>query len=491
MELTDLIQALQQVEAAKAGRPQSVYKHNSPTGTPSTPYYTGPGGLFGVSGGLPDRDVLSTRVQPRGLLSALPWKGSVYMNPLFAYLTGFRAEGGTQKTTVCSDAPTPGSGKSCYQTAQFGRYEYETRELEVNRVGQRTDRSEMWDLRFVNDPLGEALGLSMFTGTADALLNGREMLARIVEVGVAYQNKLVRQIYSGNPANSAAGGGYKEFPGLDILIGTNKVDALTGTDCPSLDSLIRNANYTGITTPATFDIVNEVTNIARNLKWNAERMGYEPATWVITMRSGLFYELTKLWPCSYLTLGCVFRTTDGTVITNVSPADAIAMRDAMRQGRYLLIDGEQWPVILDDGIVEESSADTNQIATTCFASDIYFIPMTVKGGFPVTYMEYFDYGGGTTQAVADGNYTGEFWTDGGKFLWVRKPQLNWCVQLQSKIEPRLIFRAPYLAARLTNVEYCPLIHTRDSLPEDDYFANGGVSTPRAAPSYYSDWNLPA
>lgn len=463
------------------------YKHTTPTGTPSTPYYTGPSGLFGVYE-VPERDVFSTRVQAQGMISVVPWRPSNAMNPLFPYLTGFQDAAGTNPSTECGTAKTPGAGKSCYQTAQFGLYQYDTREMTINRQGQHIS-NETFDMRLVNDPLGRELASSLFGNLppADALVNGQEMLARMIEVGERYQLDLMRQFYTGNPANSL-GTGYLEFPGADILIGTTKVDAKTNTDCPSLDSLIRNANYANITSLSTFDVVKEVTYIARILKDNAERMGYLPATWAISMRRGLFYELTALWPCSYWTYGCQFRATDGTVVQNVSSEAQITFRDQMRAGRYLLIDGEQWPVVLDDGIVEESSADTNQISTTCFASDVYFHPMTVLGSQAVTYIEYYNYNNGPIQAAQQGHYINDFWTDGGKFMWVKKPPVRWCVQLGSKIQPRLIYKAPFLAARLQNVQYCPLIHERDANNADDYFVNGGVSTPRAAPSYYSDWN---
>lgn len=494
-----LIQALQILEAQNVTTPQAVYKHTTPSGTPSLPYYTGPGGLFGVSQ-LPEREVLSTRVQAQGLVGYLPWRGTRKMFPLFPYLTGFRATTGSNPSGVCDDGKTAGPGKSAYQTAQFGRYTFMTREMEINRAGQQIDRGENFDYILVNDPLRDAdiinalANSGLFRGLppADSLVNGREMLARMIEVGVAFQNQLVAQLWTGNPANNAAAGGYKEFPGLEILIGTNKVDALTNTDVPALDSIVRNFNYAKVTNlTSSGDIVNEVTYIARILKSNASRMGYNPVKWVIAMRESLFYELTKVWPCSYLTYSCAFRTSDGTVIQNVSAADQVAMRDTMRNGRYLLIDGEKWDVVFDDGIVEESSAQTSSISATCFASDIYFIPLTVKGNFAVTYMEYLDYAGpaGALQAASDGHYINDFWSDGGVYLWHAKPPKNWCVQLIAKMEPRLIFRAPFLAARLNNVQYCPLMHERDPFPDGNYFANGGVSTPRAAPSYYSDWNL--
>lgn len=467
---------------------QQRQKHDTPTGTPSTPYYHGPGGLFGVAG--IERDVFSTRLQPRGLASQLPAAGTNMMSPLFAYITGFQDVSGSNPTGVCDDPQIAGSAKNCLQTAQFGRYSFMTRELELNRVGQQVDRGEFLDLRIVNDPLFQAMG-----GVVDPSVPGntnlnREVLMRFVELGVTFQNKMIRQVYSGNPANNTSGDGYREFPGLDILIGTNKVDALTGQDCPSLDSLIHNFNFGRVDSNAN-TIINVLAYYMRNLRSKAEKQGMNPVQWALVMREGLFYELTAIWPCSYLTYRCTFRTTDGTLKEVVDARDAVEFRDAMRQGQYLLIDGMQYPVILDDGIDEDTNTESASVTSGCFASDIYVVPLTVMGGIAVTHWQYLDYQQGAMVGAADGRLAGSyFWTDGGRFLWHAKPPLNWCVQWLAKLEPRLILRTPWLAARIQNVMYCPLIHEAESLPTDPYFVDGGV-TSRTARALYSDWNLQA
>lgn len=468
---------------------QSIYKHTTPSGTPATPYLHGPGGLFGVSG--LEQDVFHSRIQPRGLLSVLPMRPSRTTNPLFAYITGFLGESGSNPTGPCDDGPTAGALKNCIQTAQFGRYTYTTRELEVNRVGQQTDRGEFFDLRVINDPLAAQMATwfgGMLSGQ-NQILAGQEMLARMIELGVAFQNKLVRQVYIGNPANnSATPGGYAEFPGLDILIGVNKVDALTDADCDALNSDIKDFNY-GLIGNASPDIVEFVTYLYRYLQRNAEGMNFGETRWVLTMRRDLFFELTAVWPCSYLTYRCSFRVSDGTQVNNVSAADQVAMRDAMRTGNYLLINGEQVPVVLDDGILEETEGDVAAINQGEYASDIYFIPMTVRGGMQVTYLEHLDYTMALQDVRSNARYQTDFWSDGGAFLHHRKPPTNWCAQVLSKIEPRIILRTPQLAGRITNVRYRPMQHTRDALPTDPYFVDGGQSTARPGPSLWSDWNL--
>lgn len=471
------VEALMARMAEKQG-----FKHTTPSGTPTTNYMHGPGGIFGVSG--LERDLISTRVHPQGLVGILNALGSIRMNPLYPYLTGFQANTGDQPTTACADCETAGPTKSCIQTAQFGRYCFMTKELELNRIGQQTNRGEFMDLRLVNDPLLQNMG-----GLLDMNIDGapdlvRETLMAMVEVGVSFQNLLTVQLYQGNPTNNL-GTGYAEFPGLDILIGTNKVDAITNTECPSLDSDIKDFNY-GLVCEATPDIVEAVTYMARILKSNSRRMKFEPTQWVITMREELFYELTSCWPCSYLTYRCTFRDNANERL-NVDARDAVEFRDAMRAGSYLLIDGIRWPVIVDDGIDEETDADSALIQAGQFASDIYFIPLAVRGGFATTYMEYLDYNRGAMIGARDGRYVDEFWTDGGRFLWHKKPPVNWCVQWLAKIEPRVILLTPQLAGRIQNVRYAPLQHTRQPFPADPYFIDGG-ETSRTGPSLYSDWN---
>lgn len=488
--LDALIDAIN-ARAGQKGASLSVgVKHTTPSGTASTPYMHGPNGLWSVSG--LERDIISTRVQPRGLAGALPARGTNIMNPLFPYLTGFVEGTGTNPSGPCDDGPVAGAMKNCLQTAAFGRYTYMTRELDITRVGQQINRGEFMDLRLVNDSLlapgfnGNGVVVPNVPG-GNALIS--DIVGRFIEVGISFQNKLSRQLYTGNPANNNGGGGYSEFPGLDILVGTDKVDAITGQNCPSLDSDIKDFNYGRVTTMSgSEDIVNVLTYLMRTLRSNAERSGLAPTTWAIVMRETLFYELTAVWACSYMSYRCSPRT--GTS-SNIDAGDMIAMRDAMRNEQFLMIDGIRVAVILDDAISEETSTDTSRVTGGSYASDIYVIPLSVRGDLAVTYWEYFDFqgAGAAASAIQQGplleNY---FWTDGGRYLWHAKPPKNWCVQWIGLIEPRLIFRTPHLAGRITNVQYTPLQHTRDAFPDQPYFVNGGVTSRDTAPSWYSDWN---
>jgi hypothetical protein len=165
------------------------------------------------------------------------------------------------------------------------------------------------------------------------------------------------------------------------------------------------------------------------------------------------------------------------------------MRDDMRNNLYLIINSKRYPVILDPCIPEDNNADNGTIPVGGFASDIYIVPFSARGGTLRTlYWEYFNYRNGPMQAVQDSRAGTFFWSDAGVFLWHLKPPDNWCVEMICKTEPRLILRTPQLAGRLTDVAYVPLQHVNDVLPSQDYWVNGGVATGRPAPSPFSEWN---
>lgn len=458
----------------------------------SGPYMHGPGGLFGTPG--LKRDVISTRVLPKGILSVLPSMGTNEMQPLYPYITGFLAPTGSNPNGTCDDPMTAGPIKNCIQTATFGRYPLQTRAIDVTQTGQITNRGEFLDLRLMNDPLLGGLGGMTppastlgVTGTMDML---RDALVRFVEVGVDLQDIIARQIYNGNPANNTAGGGYMEFPGLNILIGTTKVDAITGTPCPSLASIVEDMAYGNVTDQGGQTIVNILTYMMRNLKWNASRMNMGGTEWAIVMRPTLWWELTAVWPCAYLTYRCQANTNNTQTQLIVNANDQIDMRDEMRNGMYLMIDGYKYNVILDDAIDELNNNSNGAIGITSFASPIYVIPLTARDGqMPTTYIEYFDFSGpnGPMTAVQDAGYMPWFWTDDGKWFWWRKTSGSPCIQWGTVGKMRVIELTPHLAGRINNVQYTPLIHERDPFFENSYFVDGGVQN-RSASRLYSDWN---
>jgi len=472
-------------------------------GAPVGPYLHGPGGLFGVRG--LKAGVISTHTQITGSLGEVIPIGATgammdtrlnEINPLFPYITGFLRSDQQEKDGVCDDPPEAAGMKTCILTTQFGRKEFKTRQIEVNHVGRVINRGEFDDLTIENGPLvnqmgGLMRGIFPNLSNANALSAGSEMAIRMVEMGVAFQRWFCPTVFTGNPANNAAGGGYKEFPGLDLLISTTKVDALAGTACPSLYSDVKDFGYRQVDSSVDPTLVKTLTTMLHILNRKAIQQNLATVDFRFVMRSDLFYYITEIWPCNYMTYRCFnFDGDNIDPVGSFSVETAMRMKEEMRNGSFLYIDGRRYPVIQDDCITEETTADDASIPVGGYASDIYILPFTARNGTLRTlYWEYYNYNQGPMQAVRDIKASTFFWTDNGVFLWGLKAPDNWCVEAIAKTEPRLILRTPQLAGRLQNLVYIPLQHTDDPLPSQPYHVDGGVSTGYPGPSPFSEWNL--
>lgn len=455
----------------------------APNGSPDGNLIHGPGGIFGVAG--LEQDVISARVTPRGIGSMLKAVPSIYTNPEFAYFTGFELVPGQSQPSGECDTCVRSESEGCIQTAQFGRVCAETKEIAINDVMQRINRGEI-DLNLVNSVLGQdEAWLPREALSSEKLINIATAWA-MVEVGVTMQNMLVPMVWQGNPANSV-GTGYKEFPGLDILIGTNKVDAHTGVACGALNSDVKEFGYAHISSTdasGNFVIVRLLEDLVRYLYHNAHRMNLLPVQWALVMRPELWTELLEIWPTAY------FATRNLALPAgNTNFLDATRIRElyqSMASGMYLDVAGMRIPVITDDGIFEFDSTNSANVPAGSYASSIYAVPLTFLGGRMGTYVEYKDYRG----ARADMSYLnnkGDFWSDDGKFMWVVEQQ-KWCYTLSGKIEPRIILKVPQLAGRIDHILYTPAQHYRSPFETSSYFLKGGTSE-RSTVSLYSDWNL--
>jgi len=457
------------------------------TGAVQGPYIHGPGGLFGFRG--LSRDIISTHTQIVGSLGEqIPISGTNEESPLFPYITGFIRSDQQEKNGICDDPEEAGNFKTCIQTTILGRKEFKSRELEVSRIGKIINRGEFNDLQIVNAPLVNSMGgllQNVFPGidSGVALSAAKEVLIRMVEVGVAFQRWICPTVFTGNPANSSAGGGYKEFMGLDMLIGTNKIDVQTGQACPSLYSDVKSFGYRTVDDTNNPDIYRVLSTMIYILENKARQQNLGPAELAFVMRPQLFWELSRFWPMKYNTDGANLSQAglDNLYLENVK------MRDAMREGQFLLVNSKKYPVIFDDCIMEENRNNNAAIPIGGFASDIYIVPLSARGGTLRTlYWEYFNFQENVLPQMA--TLPKWFWSDGGVFLWTMGAPKNWCMDVTAQMQPRLILRTPQLAGRLTDVAYVPLQHTDDPLPSQFYHINGGVRTGRPYPSPYAEWN---
>jgi len=457
-----------------------AYGLKAPATTPTANWMHGPGGLFGIAG--LDEQVISARITPRGISQVLRVFPDQFTHPEFPYITGI-TESGSEPITPCETCIS-GETQACIQTAQFGYICRETKTLTPSRAIERINRGEV-DLQLVNDILGRD---DLFQPIRSYDRNTVMQIATawgMLEVGTLLQNKLLPMVWQGNPANFA-GTGYLEFPGLDMLISTGKVDAHTNAACEALDSDVKEFAYQNVNTvdaAGNFVIVRALNMLAEYLYHNADRMNLLPAEWVICMRPELWTELSEIWPVAYLTTRNVVLPAGNTNFLEATRINA--MRDDMRSGMYLYLMGRKYRVVTDDGIYEHTSVnDPNNVPYGSLASNISVVPLSYLGNRPATFLQHKDYRA-TRPELAASRYQDEFWTDAGRFLWTHEKQ-KFCITLSGIVEPRIVLKTPQIAGRLDHVLYAPLQHLRSPWQDDYYFFKGGVSE-RTAPTLYSDW----
>lgn len=454
---------------------QQVATKDVPSSTPTAVYGHGAGGLFSYPG--PRRPVFSAMVLPQlGLQSLLPVVGTIDTNPLADIVTGVTATSGSNPTGPCDDPKVAGTTKLCMHQFVYGRYSLQTPVIDITRVGKIVNRSDFRDYRFYGNPFDVA-NPNVPAGIGQAgvpQLVNNEIAKKLFEFGVAWSREFARQMYNGTPTNNTAANGYMEFYGLESLVNTGYRDAVTNVTCPAADSIVRDWGDTNIYLNPT-GIVSMIRNVYRNLQYLAARAGLQPVQWVLSMKFDLFYALTDIWPYRPVVVSGIQQRVDAF--------DAVKVRQNMRgdlynrTGQYLIIDGQEVPVVIDDAVPETVNAGET------FTTDIYFIPLRVLSnrqgaGMPVTFIEYFDYDNSPDAAQhaaqyfapADSYYT----SDNGRWLWHKKPPNNWCTQLMAIMEPRLMLLTPYLAARITNVRYdASGEHAREWEPGTSYYKDGG------------------
>ena len=449
------------------------------SGAPNAQLVFGPNGFFS-NFGLEDT-VINASISPRGMSGMIPASPTVYLTPIYPFLTGFENDGAAEPDGPCDDAPG-GVLEVCHQTAAFGRVARSSKEMEVNTLMQVLNNKLTTDLRLLGDVIGEGHQLLTQEGMPQGGWLNSVVKSQLVIIGIEFQRWLTRMLFQGNPVNNT-NGGYAEFPGLEILVSTGKVDAFSNVACPALDSDIKDFGFNDVG-GASPSIVTYLSMMMQYLTHNAERMSLDPVNWVIAMRPQLFFELTAVWPCQYLTDRCANNLGGNPVIIN--DGNNVAMRDEMRRGKYLWINGLQIPIVTDDGIFEDNNATNANLDPGQFASDIYILPLTAKG-MRTLYWEFLDY------SKAQGDLSvlrnkGQFWvTDGGRYMWAMQ-NLNYCFKFQGKIEPRVVLRTPQLAGRLENVMYQPLQHLREPFQSSPYFEKGGNEDYPTPPSYYREWS---
>jgi hypothetical protein len=421
-----------------------------------------------------DMNIISTIVVPNGILRLLPAIGVVRRNITVSFLTGFAQDDTPEPDYPCEDGPS-GTYSGCSMDFNWGRVSRCTNTMNFTELGRRLDEGDT-DLRLIGSLLSSTNGrLSM------ANINPQDMLnvvvrSEMVGAGILFERNISRVVWIGDEANNTPHLGYAEATGLDSQITTGILDSADDlTPCPQLDSVVvdwEHADVSGTITAVgeTWEIHEVLADLMHYFTRLARSTGTNEVQWVIVMKPDLWRRLTAVFPTQYET----DRASD-SMDANAGErliVEARAMREMkerMRQGMYLPLNGVNYPVWLDDGIDEGSNTSdpANHTDAGEYSSTIYILPLTVANGMmQVTYIEYMDY--------RDNNFAREqsllpsanldFWTDDGVFSWALE-QVKWCFKICAQTEWRVLLRTPHFAGKIENINFKPYKRTRPAHPE--------------------------
>lgn len=474
----DEVQSIMALGMKAAGIVQQGEKNDnfSTSGWMQAPHgYWGDGttaGLFTRPGVEPD--VFNAIRYPEAALISRLYAGTTeYEATEYEIMTGVDAGRGSNATDYCGPAPKAGWARLCTQRTQFGDFYMSTDRINVANNGGRINRGDV-DRRIVGNPAGYPFLPQVGYNDINTTL-GLEFF----RFGIHVTRVMAQVLFTGSSANTGGNaklGFIREFNGFDQLIKEGHVDIESGLFCKAADSIVANYNNVNVSS-GTSNIVTQIATTYRQLRTRSDQNGFG-GMWegFLAMTPDMFYALTAVWPCNYLTNGCVVTDGSGQRL-NVDSAQQISMRDEMRTGSFLWVDGERLQVYTTRAITDATQGPG-------FAGTVYFINDSVMGT-RTTYIEAFNMSnpsntqlmsllpGGTVRFLNGGLYATTHTHEG------------FCIEVLFAARPRLVMRTPWLNARIENVVYVLDGYTDSPYPENSqYYVNGGRYTSEG-PSIYS------
>ncbi len=428
------------------------------------------GGAMSMPGVRPDRFSAMPRV--RTLSKQLTPMPSDYYNEIISIVTGATATTGTNPTSFCGTAPVAGDMKTCQQTYQFGKYFMQTKLNSMPDVGMLRNRAEVPG-RILNSAPED---YPLIPDIMWRLVDTRSVFQyEMFMQGVAMERSLEPVLVKGNETklNTATETGWiKEFKGLDRQIKEGYAD-VDGTVCPALDSIVMDFGSSLIGDTAGGGDGRTITNMVSDL-WYAhqDRAGQvkldESLEVGFLMRKEMFRVLTDYYANTYATARFQAATmTAGSPVLQLAD-QANNFRLEMLQGQYLLVEGVPVPVVFSDGLPFDGQGNN------VYQSDLMLIPINWQG-MPLLRLEFFNLG---NEYITEWN--GFLNPDKRRVLNNGMYQMGYqstgmCDLYLFAAKMRLILETPFLAGRIDNINFTYLAKTRNAIPGQSLYANGGHS----------------
>lgn len=470
--MADLVYTPEQAAALLEALMERQQKHNPGSSTLTAQAMHGPNqgneaqfGLFSAPGRRPGR--LSALVRPPSdLFRALTLERSIFYDELIEVVTDQTAASGTNASGWCDTPVGAGQLLKVAQAHRWGKLFVKTDLEAVPEVGQLRNRAdvpaEILNAGPANNPLIPDLMYRM-----DNALSALQ--SEFFRLGVQIERTLDTVMIQGDPTlayTSTHWGWIKEFKGLDQQIKTGYTDPDTGSLIPALDSIVASFNAAVDGTDSNGDnILSVFTDVYYAVRSRAQRSGITGIVLGWVMREEFHRALAQVWACSYM----IYKCNVANAGINQFATETRALYDAMIKGRYLLIDGDEVPVLYSEGIPQDSLGN-NQ-----FKSDSYLVPFN-SDVLPLLRPEFFPMDNAQLKEYAAFVGADDFTTLNNGLYLAGTQQVGLCKNYLFAGKLRLILEAPWLAARVDDIRYTFRAQIRNAQPGDTWFhKTGGVS----------------
>lgn len=466
-ELRELASAL----GLSAGQKNDVF---STTLTNQSLYNVNPGntnqlGVFTGAGIRPG--MWNATARTRTFATVVPFNRSIYTNEMLEIMTGVTAGTGTNSTSSCAAAPTPGVLKTARQAYTFGIVNMDTTRFDITGEGARYNRAvdnrEMYNNAMMTNPFIPAL-----PGVEGTDLASNNLRAAMYTLGIEIERNISTVLFSGVAGTEADTylGVARQWAGLDNLIKTGYADSQTGALAPVMDSDVQgfNANVVAGTDAYGRDIVQALNDLVFGLRERARQVASTLPTHIAIMRPDLFRRLSQVWAEADAFYHVTGAAATPVYATGMELQDA---RRAMQAGQYIILDdGSQLPVVLDDSIPRLPTANAT------YSSDIY-VPALEWGGIPLLQFEYFPMDNPDAEAIASMGTPGHSMVINNGMYRLFRFETGGCLNYKVYGKFRMILDAPFVSGRLDNVLYTSFYKQVDPIPGSSwsFYSNGGNS----------------
>lgn len=424
-----------------------------------------------------ERPVMNVTLTPkRALGNRIPVIRRNTQKSMYAFLTDIAAPSGSLPNFPCDDPQKVGNLSAAFIEVEKGRVSLGSQTLEMDKIIQRFHQGITTDLFLVGDVRGVSAAFPAGMTENLSLMAQAAVRRQVQLVGRGLQNEILKQFWTGDPTNGAlntANGGAKQFWGMEFLVandyGSGTKDGVSGTNTAKLNSDIKDFENTciGAANENTgLGLYGYISELEDTLTQRASLYGYSNVEWVWVMHPTHWASLVKYLPYEMLGDGSTVLAGGAPVMNNnvsvvVNDMGIATIRQQLQQTFNLPVNGRNYPVLLDDSI---PVTQTGSAAPYSTVGDIYFIPLSVEGQ-PTLFWDSADYRELSTalEPIPGGLGGLHGWSDGGMKLSTVRHN-GFCFDVVTKMELGLVFLAPHLAGRLTNISACtlqqkPAIHT--------------------------------